>query len=381
MNVRHKMTLTGTIVALASIVLASRPGDDLVELTVVGGIVTASALLAEGVGIVAAVFEIMLGFIAGLAGMKESSLLDIVALLGGSLLMFMAGLEIDPRLMRRYMLRSLAMGTISFTAPMAATYLALSLLGYPLRDSLLAAIGVSTTSVAVVYTITRRHGVISSMRGQVLLASAMTADVLSILAFSVIVLEPNPLLLIYIIVLLASPPLVAKILDSLPPSTYESEVRVILAIVMAATLFSEAVGVHGILFSFLLGTAISGGKIKHRVEQRLGPFIMGFLAPVFFVNAGLHIAPVGIARLWRVTVILLAVSYPAKLLATYVALRVVAKIRGWRLSNVMAARLTVSTIIAYAGLKGGLIGYDLAAGIMASALIATIVSSLGSSRL
>lgn len=376
---RTKLGLAGLLVAVASLGLARVEGSgEFGVLTVVGGVLLASALLAEATGVVAAIYEILLGFLVGLAGAVESHIIDVIALIGGSLLMFAAGLEIDTRIISRYLVRSIAVGLTSFLAPMASTFTVLHyVMGYPVRDSMLAAVGVSTTSVAVVYSIARRHGVLSSWRGQVLLASAMAADVLSILAFTLMVLDPSPLLAIYVVALLAVPPIASRLLDRLPPTAYEAEVRVIIAMVMAVTLFSEAVGVHGVLFSFLLGAALSGARVKRRVEERLGPLIFGFMAPVFFVNAGLHIAPVGLSRLKTVVAVLLLSSYPAKLLATGLALRVAAGIRGWRLPNVMAARLTVSTIIAYAGLKGGLMDPQLAAGVMASALLATLLSTLG----
>ncbi|MCE4603068.1 MAG: cation:proton antiporter [Desulfurococcales archaeon] len=376
---RTKLGLIGLLVAAASVGLARVEGSgEFGALTVVGGVILASALLAEATGVVAAIYEILLGFIVGLAGAVGSHIIDVIALVGGSLLMFAAGLEIDTRIMSRYLVRSMAVGLTSFLAPMASTFTVLHYaMGYPVGDSLLASVGVSTTSVAVVYSIARRHGVLSSWRGQILLASAMATDVFSILAFTLMVLDPSPLLAIYVAALLAVPPIASRLLDRLPPTAYEAEVRVIIAMVMAVTLFSEAVGVHGVLFSFLLGAALSGARVKRRVEERLGPLIFGFMAPVFFVNAGLHIAPVGLSRLKTVVSVLLLSSYPAKLLATGLALRAAAGIRGWRLPNVMAARLTVSTIIAYAGLKGGLMDPQLAAGVMASALLATLLSTLG----
>lgn len=374
---RRWMAVAGLLAASASLLLARAEGfSEMGVLTVVGGVLISSAMLAEATGVVAAVYEILLGFLVGLAGASEFRIIDVVALIGGSLLMFAAGLEVDTRIIRRYLWRSLAVGLASFLAPMASTYLVLTLLGHPPRDSALAAIGVSTTSVAVVYSITRRHGILGSWRGQVLLASAMAADVISIIAFTVIVLEPSPLLGVYLIALLTVPPLASRVLDRLPSTAYEAEVRVIIALVMAVILFSEAVGVHGVLFAFLLGVALSGARVKRRVEERLGPLIFGFMAPVFFVNAGLHIAPVGVSRLKTIVLVLLASSYPAKLLATWASLRLAAGMRGWRLSNVMAARLTVSTIIAYVGLKGGLMEPGLAAGVMASALLATLLSGV-----
>ncbi|MEB3773492.1 MAG: cation:proton antiporter [Desulfurococcales archaeon] len=376
-RLRLWLGLAGAVIGLASISLPlTGHSGELMDLTVVGGVILASALLAEALGIVSAVFEIFLGFIAGLMGVEGGEVLDLVALLGGSLLMFMAGLEIDVAILRRFIWRSLLIGGVSFSAPALVTAFILMGMGYPMLDSALAAVGVSTTSVAVVYSIVRRFRMLSSWRGQVLLASAMIADVLSILAFTAAVFRPSLLLVVYGASLVLVPPLAARILRRLPPIAYEAEVRVVFALILAITLFSEVVGIHGILFAFLLGAALAETRIRDRIGERVGGVVFGFMAPVFFANAGLHIAPVDLGRLKKIMVILFLSSYPVKVAATHVALRLLARIRDLRIANVMAARLTVSTIIAYAGLKSGLMDHGLAAGVMVTALIATLVSGI-----
>ncbi|MEB3779020.1 MAG: cation:proton antiporter [Desulfurococcales archaeon] len=374
------MLLTiGLAMSIASIAIVrfnsgSAEGDILLWLTAIAGVILASAFMAEALDVTPAILEIFLGYMIGLAGVRENTVLDMLALIGGVILMFMAGLEVDVQILKRVLIRSLVVGSISFTAPAVTTYVILSWLGYSFEDSMLAAIGVSTTSIAVVYAILRRTRLQRHRRGQLILASAMVADVLSIIAYSVFVFRPSGMLLVYVAALIATPWLASRLVSLLPRMSHEVEVRLVLALLLGITLLSEAVGIHGILFAFLLGIAFSELRDKDYIEGKISPVAFGFLAPLFFVNAGVHIAPVEISLLKIIAPLLLLASYPVKVASTHIALKLLGGMADPRLSSVFGARLTVSTIIAYAGLKSGILARELAAGIMLTALVATLIS-------
>ncbi len=348
----------------------------LLELTAIGGVILASALLAEAFQVTPAMFEILLGYIIGVYGVASGEFIETLALIGGVMLMFMAGLEVDITLLRTVFTRSLVIGSISLLAPMASTFTALYLLGYPMSESLLASVGVSTTSVAVVYMIIRKTGLIALRRGQLILASTMVADILSILAYTAVVFKPSKILAVYVASLIIVPWLTARLIRRLPRIAFEAETRLILALVLVVTLFSEVAGIHGILFSFLLGVAFSTSPDKEVIASKTSTITFGFLAPIFFTSAGLLISRAGVQGVLVPSIILFLASYPVKVLASYAGLRLLSGVRSLRLSNVFGARLTVSTIIAYSGLKTGLINPSIAAGIMFTALIATLASSM-----
>ncbi|MCE4606986.1 MAG: cation:proton antiporter [Desulfurococcales archaeon] len=348
----------------------------LLELTAIGGVILASALFAEAFQVTPAMFEILLGYFIGVMGVTSGEFIETLALIGGVLLMFMAGLEVDITLLRSVFIRSLIIGSVSFAAPMIATFGVLYILGYSITESLLASVGVSTTSVAVVYMIIRKTGLITIRKGQLILASTMVADIVSILAYTAVVFKPSSILLIYVASLIIVPWLTARYIRKLPRIAFEAETRLILALVLVVTLFSEIAGIHGILFSFLLGVAFSTSPDKEDITQKTSTITFGFLAPIFFTSAGLLISKAGISGVLVPSIILLATSYPVKVLASYGGMRLLTPLRDLKLANVFGARLTVSTIIAYSGLKTGLLSPALAAGVMFTALIATILSSV-----
>ena len=385
-RMRLTLALTGTLVIVALLVgiqlfyteleHGENGHNGLLELTAIGGVILASALLAEAFQVTPAMFEILLGYIIGVYGVASGEFIETLALIGGVMLMFMAGLEVDVSLLRTVFTRSLVIGSISLLAPMASTFTALYLLGYPMSESLLASVGVSTTSVAVVYMIIRKTGLIALRRGQLILASTMVADILSILAYTAVVFKPSKILAVYVASLIIVPWLTARLIRRLPRIAFEAETRLILALVLVVTLFSEVAGIHGILFSFLLGVAFSTSPDKEVIASKTSTITFGFLAPIFFTSAGLLISRAGVQGVLVPSIVLFLASYPVKVLASYAGLRLLSGVRSLRLSNVFGARLTVSTIIAYSGLKTGLIHPPVAAGIMFTALIATLASSI-----
>ncbi len=351
---------------------------ELSSLAVVSVLVVSSCLVGEALGIAPAILEIMLGFAAALVGLEPSGTLDLLALVGGVLLMFSAGVEVDLALLRRYLARSIVVGLASFGAPFACTGVALYLLGYGVREALLCAVAVSTTSVAVVYAIIRGAGLTGTVKGQVMLASAMVADMVSILVFVALVVEASWALLAYGVMLVVLPVVFEKVLRRIPAAYTEPEIRAVMALLLVVALLSEVVGVHAILFAFILGMVVREAlHARQPLPEKVNGIVFGFLSPIFFVNAGLHAGHTGLhPSLLPLSIILLAASFPAKVIATHLTLSRLAGVVEPRYAVVFGARLTVSTVIAYTGLVKGVLDPELAASIMLTALVATLAAGL-----
>jgi Kef-type K+ transport system membrane component KefB len=157
-----------------------------------------------------------------------------------------------------------------------------------------------------------------------------------------------------------------------------------MSILLSIILFSEAVGIHAVLFSFAVGLAFSPVKsVREEAVKKLEGIVFGFLAPIFFVTAGLEIASVNTVKAIPLLLLLLFSSYPAKVAATYVGLSLFLKsLRAsvLRTANLFAARLTMSSIIAFAGLKLGIISPELSEAILVTAIIVTLLAGLTSRR-
>ncbi|MGH8607175.1 MAG: universal stress protein [Gammaproteobacteria bacterium] len=125
------------------------------------GLALVAALLSIRLRIATALSEILVGVIAQLligalvgASMPGTgeSWVTFLSGTGAVMLTFLAGAELDPEVFRRKWKEAGAVGLISFFAPfLGCAAAAHYLLGWEIRESWLAGIAMSTTSVAVVY--------------------------------------------------------------------------------------------------------------------------------------------------------------------------------------------------------------------------------------
>src|ERR1041384_5841021 len=115
-----------------------------------------------------ALVEILVGIVAGNIGLllteyrvfgldwelKTNEWILFLAGFGSILLTFLAGAEIEPAILRKFLKESLTIGVVSFAAPFVGALLyAHFLRGWNWNEALICGIALSTTSVAVVYAV------------------------------------------------------------------------------------------------------------------------------------------------------------------------------------------------------------------------------------
>lgn len=101
------------------------------------------------------IVEIILGIIAGNLGLLEpESWMIYVASIGGMVLTFLAGTEVNPKLMKDNLKECLMIGVASFLISFVLVFIVCEyMLLWPLTSSLLVATALSETSIAIVYSI------------------------------------------------------------------------------------------------------------------------------------------------------------------------------------------------------------------------------------
>src|SRR6267378_8531598 len=101
--------------------------------TVSGLLVMLASLASVELGVSVALIEISLGVIAGnFLGLTSPPWMDFLASFGSILLTFLAGAEVDPRVMREKLKESVLLGSVSFAAPFFGAWLFCAwVLGWP----------------------------------------------------------------------------------------------------------------------------------------------------------------------------------------------------------------------------------------------------------
>ena len=158
----------------------------------VGILIFISSLISLKLGLSVAIIEITLGAVAGNLGLQTQPWMTYLATFGGILLTFLAGTEIDTRLMRAKFKESFLIGALSFLLPFAGvsafTYY---VSGWALNASLIAGIALSTTSLAVVYAVLVETGLNRTELGKIIMASTFITDMGTALALSIIFIKPT----------------------------------------------------------------------------------------------------------------------------------------------------------------------------------------------
>lgn len=290
------------------------PKVDFVNLLGVLVIALAAPLLlgfAPRVRVPAVVLEIVLGIVAGpsvLGWLEPDLAVQIVALLGLAMLLFLAGLEIDVhRLRGRLLVYSLVGYAISILLGWAAGA-GLAAAGW-LDDPLLLAVTVSATSLGLVVAVLKDAGAVEGRLGQTTIAASSVADFAAVLLLSLVFSgmsgEPGARILLLamfaglvvvvgVAVRLSSRSMrLGDVLVRLQDTTAEIRVRGAMVLLMAFVVFAEKFGLESILGAFMAGAAVglvdrdSASHPHFRVKlEAIG---YGFLIPVFFVSSGLRL--------------------------------------------------------------------------------------------
>ena len=132
--------------------------SDLELATLAFALILVASMFSVELAISSAIIELVFGVLAGNFGhLGTTSWIDFLASFAGVLLTFLAGAEVDPRVLKEKPKQAVAIGGLSFFVPfIAAGLFAHYAVGWSIRQSEIAGIALSTTSLAVVDADRRR---------------------------------------------------------------------------------------------------------------------------------------------------------------------------------------------------------------------------------
>lgn len=332
---------------------------------IVAIVLVLSAGLAFELGISSAILEILAGvaiamYIGDIAQMGWLTFLANLGMLG---LMFMAGFEVDVERLRGTWRRSVSIGVSSLALPMAGVYLTARYgLGIPPKAAGLLAIGLSTTSLALVFHSLKDRGLLHKPPGQTLLAAASVVDVLSMVCLALLLGEVGwgtaIVLLVLIPAMAGLPHVGAWIFKRYKGSVVELEIRFLLVVLVGLGSLAEHIGgIHPAVVAFAVGLVLSELVEEHEaVEEKLKGIVFSFLAPIFFLQAGtqLNLRLLGWEMLGTAA-ILFVVACGLKFIGTALSARGLIDTSGRFAGLLFNYRLSFGIIAASVGLKIGLL--------------------------
>lgn len=336
--------------------------NDLYVAMALSALILLGSMASVELGLSVAIVEILLGVFAGnVLGIEATPWVDFLAGFAGIVLTFLAGAEVDPDLLKAKFKESALIGGVSFLAPFALTWAFVQLvLGWDLRAAQIAAVALSTTSLAVVYAVLVETGLATSEIGKIIMASTFVTDFGVAAALSVLFIQPTIWLVAFIAVSVTAIWIMARLhpwfFGRYGNRVIEPEIKGAFAVLFMLMYFGALADSHAVLPAFLLGLAVARVFHQHRLEQqRFRVVAFALLTPFFFLKGGMNISlPAVMANLGLVG-LLLAVKLFAKTAGVFPLARRYVKRDAWYTTLLMSTGLTFGTISSLYGLNAGII--------------------------
>ncbi|MCX7862588.1 MAG: cation:proton antiporter [Bacteroidales bacterium] len=356
---------------------------------IVAGVIFLSSLISIRLGLSVAIIEITFGAILGNIGFHPQEWMIYLANFGGILLTYLAGTEIDAKLFKSEFKASFFIGFFSFFTPFIIVLLfTYYIFHWELKASLIAGIALSTTSLAVVYSVLVETGLTKTFLGKIIMTSTFITDMGTALALSILFIKPTKYTLIFLIVSTIVIILVYRFSlfllrnKTMSNKVIEPEIKLIFAILILFIFLAKLGEQHAILPAFILGMLMSKHFKEERktviISRKLRTISYAFITPVFFIVGGMKVSLTLIISAFAMFVILFALKILSKFLGIWLFVTKYLKENRMYTSLLMSTGLTFGTISSLFGLQSGFINqtqYSILVGVViASAVIPTFVA-------
>jgi Kef-type K+ transport system membrane component KefB len=355
----------------------------------VGLLVLVSSLISLRLGLSVAIIEIILGALAGNFGMETEEWMVYLAGFGGVLLTFLAGTEIDTRILKERFSASFGIGVLSFFLPFSGVFLACYyVIGWSYGASLIAGIALSTTSLAVVYSVLLETGLSGTEIGKLLMAATFVTDMGTALALSILFVKPTLYTLVFVLVSIGVIYVAVRYSHivfghpRLKDKVIEPEIKYVFLLLLAFMYFAKLGEGHAVLPAFVLGLLMSRHfhetSATREVRNRLRTVAYAVITPLFFVVGGLRVSFGLILSAFGLFALLFLIKILTKFLGVYFLARRHIPNGSMYTTLLMSTGLTFGTIASLYGLNSGLINqvqYSVLIGVVvASAVVPTFVA-------
>jgi Kef-type K+ transport system membrane component KefB len=348
----------------------------------------AIALVEICVGVAVAAVATRFGWFAHLGSDEEW--LRFLASTGAVLLTFLAGAELDPAVMRTKLSEVTIVGLAGFFAPfLGCAALAYWTLGWDVQASLLAGVALSTTSMAVVYSVMLETGFNRTEFGKGILGACFVNDLGTVIALGLLFAPFTYRTVVFVVVTAGVLAILPRTVDRMTRvyghRTAAIRTKLVLVVLLGLGALAFWAGSEAVLPAYIAGMVLAGGAAQdHHWIRRLRTLTVGFLTPIYFLRAGMLVDVGAVAAAPLIVLVLFGGKVGAKIFGLY---PVIARFRHdrrerWYYTLMMSTGLTFGTISALYGLTNGIVTQDqysyLVAVVIGTAVIPTLIATLAS---
>src|SRR5438876_996070 len=337
------------------------------------------------IGLSVSLIEISLGVVAGnFLGLTSPPWMDFLASFGSILLTFLAGAEVDPRVMREKFKESLLIGGLSFAAPFSGAWLFCAwALGWATPAAQIAGVALSTTSLAVVYAVLVETGLTLTPIGKLIMASTFVTDFGTALALALLFIRPTwwlvPFLGVSVLVIWAMVALQPWFFSRYGERVIEPEIKGAVAALLVLMFFADQAQSHAVLPAFVLGLALAHIFHEHPdLTRRFRVVAFALLTPFFFLKGGMNVSLKLVGANLGLLALLFAVKQVTKIAGVYPLARRWVPVDAMFVTLLMSTGLTFGTISSLYGFNAGILDRAqfsvLVTVVVVSAVIPTVIA-------
>lgn len=254
--------------------------------------------ISEKLNIPAVVGQLLVGIVIGppiLGLVHQGEVLHFLSELGVILLMFMAGLEADLGLLKKYLKPSLLVAITGVIVPIGVFYVLTQAMGFTVSKSIFYGLVFAATSISITVEVLQEYDKVSTDIGAMIIGAAVADDIMAVLLLSFFVSTTGGasnlnlqligqvvfFFFLWVAVKLLIPWLLEKleVLESKNTMFY-----VALILCLSLSWLADSVGMSAIIGSFFAGLAIGQTKQGHDIMHQVISFGYSFFIPIFFAS-------------------------------------------------------------------------------------------------
>jgi Kef-type K+ transport system membrane component KefB len=313
--------------------------------------------------------------------------LNVISDLGVFFLMLLAGLQMDPREIRKAGLRGGILSVIAFSLPYVAGFGIAALFGLGMLQSMFVGLLLSITAVPVSTIVLMQFGILETKLGNTVITAAVINDIFSLVVLSIVlqlhgangaevnIMETTINSIIKIVLFIGGIFLVDILFRKANVwlqrrgtyffeklHTKEAAFGILLiSTILVSVIAQVVIGLHFIIGTFFSGLIVYKEIIRkenfERVYGIISAISFGFFAPIFFAVIGININMDSIVNNLPFFIVLALVAVITKVGGGYIGSRLTkfSKDESLAIAFLMNGRGMVELVIASIGFSSGII--------------------------
>lgn len=339
--------------------------------------------------------ELLVGIIIGPAMLNwihPTTFINYFSELGVIVLMFIAGLEGDLKLLIKYWAPALTVATLGVIVPTGTAFLLChNLFNFSVKASVFMGLVLSATSVSITIQVLKEMHRLNTRAGAIICGAAVADDIICVILLGItssvygtsqhesIWLMVLKIFLFFVIVLLIGKFIVPKFLSIFQDlNATESDTAGAMILCFGTAALAVMMGMSDVLGAYFAGLAISETDFEDHLEDKIEPIGYAVFIPVFFVSIGLQISFKGMQN----DIIFIILLIITAILGKQIGCGLAAKMfhLSWTESNVvgagMVSRGEMALVVANVALSSHLIDQNHYTAMILVTVITTLVAPL-----